>query len=104
VLVDDRVEHLGVWQPQVAVEATVKGLGRGKLPLKGAAQVVARKLAVGGARLCRHARLRNLHDLAVHAVDHVTSRSQKAFAHLVPRQGHVLSVSSPHQVLCGNLV
>ena len=47
MLADDGLEHNLARQAHVAVEATVKGLSRRVLALKRAAQVVARKLAVG---------------------------------------------------------
>ena len=60
MLADDGLEHLLVRQAQVAVKTAVKGLGRRELALKRAAQVVARKLAVGAATLRRPARLLDL--------------------------------------------
>ena len=53
MLADDGLEHILVRQAQVAVKTAVKGLGRRELALKRAAQVVARKLAVGAPRLRR---------------------------------------------------
>ena len=53
MLADDGLEHILARQAHVAVKTAVKGLGRRELALKRAAQVVARKLAVGAPRLGR---------------------------------------------------